>query len=504
MDAALAAIASEPESAATYDNVTAAIKTWAPAMPPTCGPPAHRASHQPRPLGRAEAIHLFTSNRRQLHRRLDPAPSTPCPITAADLAVHHRREAAAEPNLPQASAALANLPPRAPFGLYASDNQLTASITSAEVERHIRGSKRHTAAGEDGIASDTLRDLADHAPEDPPRPLVDALATLFNHFSSTVSSPAAWHSAAAVLLLKPGKPTTLPASWRHICLPDALYKVYSSIYASRFTAYLSQPLRLHPNQHGFVPDAGCLPHALTARLLIEKAQREHLDLTMVFIDITNAFGTVAHEALLTALAVYRVPAATLAIIRDAYTGISMRLPDGDIVELGRGVKQGDPLAPILFAASIDPALHAASTADQTGHQLAYADDLTLCSDSVAGAQRQLDAVHEHLGATGQHINTTKTVVLHIAQGRARAPPAAHYSRHDPATTSTRRRHAHLPRPPDQGGQRTGPLPRSRRRRLGRTASPPRHSLYLHAAALSSDRDDPQLGPASCNVRSHGG
>ena len=421
VDAALAAIASEPASAATYDNITAAIKTWAPAKPPTCGPPAHRASHKPRPLGRAEAVYLFNTNRRQLHRRLDPAPSTPCPIPAADLAAHHRREAAAEPNLPQASAALANLPPRAPFGLYASDNLLTASITPAEVERHIRGSKRHTAPGEDGITSDTLRDLADHAPEDPPRPLVDALATLFNYLAGTASSPAAWHSAAAVLLLKPGKPTTVPASWRHICLPDALYKVYSSIYASRFTAYLSQPLRLHPNQHGFVPDAGCLPHALTARLLIEKAQREHGDLTIVFVDITNAFGTVAHEALRTALAVYNVPAAILNIIRDAYAGISMRLPDGDVVELGRGVKQGDPLAPILFATAIDPALHAAAAADQNGTQLAYADDLTLCSPTPNGAQLQLDASSEHLHATGQKISVQKCAVLHISQGRVCAP-----------------------------------------------------------------------------------
>ncbi len=421
VDAALAAIAKEPVRPTTYDDLTAAIKAWAPAKPATCGPPAHRASRQPRPLGRAEAIQLFTSNRRQLHRRLDPAPSTPCPIPAADLAAHHRREAAAEPNLPHASAALANLPPRAPFGLYASDAALTALITPAEVERHIRGSKRHTAAGNDGIASETLRDLADHSPEDPPRPLVDALVALYNHLANTASSPAAWHSAAAVLLLKPGKPAALPASWRHICLPDALYKAYSSILASRLTIYLGQPLRLHPNQHGFVPDAGCLPHALTVRLRIEKAQRERGDLTMVFIDITNAFGTVAHEALLSALAVYSVPAATLAIIRDAYQGISMRLPDGDIVELGRGVKQGDPLAPILFAAAIDPALHAASTADQDGSQLAYADDLTLSSDSAAGAQRQLEAVQDHLGATGQHVNTKKTVVLHIAQGRVCAP-----------------------------------------------------------------------------------
>ena len=92
----------------------------------------------------------------------------------------------------------------------------------------------------------------------------------------------------------------------------------------------------------------------------------------------------------------------------------------------RGVKQGDPLSPLLFLLSLEPlcnllrrhsefGLQISSTPSLTATGVYFADDTTLISGSVDGLTRQLELVQVYCDGSGAKVNQSKCVVLSLDQ-----------------------------------------------------------------------------------------
>ncbi|GCB85626.1 hypothetical protein scyTo_0026330 [Scyliorhinus torazame] len=94
------------------------------------------------------------------------------------------------------------------------------------------------------------------------------------------------------------------------------------------------------------------------------------------------------------------------------------------IKIERGVKQGDPLSPILFNRALDPLICSLEEANlgvvmPLGENqvncsaLAFADDIALLSDSHAGMEKNLKLLRTFCTNTGLAININKTKGFHF-------------------------------------------------------------------------------------------
>lgn len=305
-------------------------------------------------------------------------------------------------------------------------------ISMRELRSELARAPPHTAPGDDGIPVDLLKRVSVLFGSE--SCFLGGLLVLYNTCFRLGHTPQAWRTAAAVLLQKPsGDPTSI-RTWRHICLIGAAAKLYAAILGTRLTNFMTVPGRLSRGQVGFMPAVSSEFHALALRVALADARRSRRDLAIIFIDVRNAFGSISHDAIQRALSLYSVPAHFREIVRDLYTGVGFYFrgvdpPDPDydpVIPLERGVRQGCPLSPILYAVAFDPVLRwlersglGYSFASEPGlrlAQLGFADDVALVAESLEAAPRSTEALCRFGRYAGTGLNPTKCGVLVLRAG----------------------------------------------------------------------------------------
>ncbi|XP_078621248.1 uncharacterized protein LOC144887724 [Branchiostoma floridae x Branchiostoma japonicum] len=120
-------------------------------------------------------------------------------------------------------------------------------------------------------------------------------------------------------------------------------------------------------QKGGIPGfSGCLEHTGVLTQLIREAKASNGDLTIVWLDLANAYGSIPHGLIQVALDHYHIPAKVKGMISSYFVGIQMRFRTADFTiqwqRLEKGIVTGCTISPNLFIMGMNLIIEAAAKA----------------------------------------------------------------------------------------------------------------------------------------------
>ena len=193
-----------------------------------------------------------------------------------------------------------------------------------------------------------------------------------------------------------------PDNYRGICIGSALMKVLSNMMNSRLTKYVHENNLINKEQIGFKADNRTSDHILTIKSLVNKyvTDEKKGKLYTCFIDFRKAFDTVWHQGLFQKLIDLDINGNFLHTLQYIYKNTKCAVKIG----VRQGVRQGDPLSPILFNIFINGIFKDLKEGNCDPvtfngidwiNALAYADDIVLTSTTKEGLQKALNITHEY-------------------------------------------------------------------------------------------------------------
>ena len=184
---------------------------------------------------------------------------------------------------------------------------------------------------------------------------------------------------------------------------------------------------LGDDQFGFRRGRSTRDAIAVMRTLVERNLEYNQDVFACFVDFEKAFDRVNWEKLTEILEKIGIDWRDRRLIRNLYMAqrAQVRVGDGESrwAIIGRGVRQGCPLSPVLFNIYAEEMVRQAweelEVGIKVGGQLIksvrFADDQALVSGSSKGLQALVDALEIQCGKFGMKINHKKTKVMRFSR-----------------------------------------------------------------------------------------
>lgn len=293
----------------------------------------------------------------------------------------------------------------------------SASFSLAEIDAALKALPSGKAPGPDGLPVDFYRAYW--------RVLGVPLARVLNSSLQSQLLPSSMRCGIVTLLCKDESRRLDLGSYRPISLLNTDYKILAKAALGCLCPALETIV--HPSQVATVPGRSILRHCQALRDSIYWAHSRQLPAVVASFDQAKAFDRVDHGYLFSVMRSSGIPENLCRTIETMYRGASSRVVVNgmltDPFNVSRGVRQGCPLSPALYALAFNPLLvnmvaepyiHLLSLPGQAAPPVfAYADDLTVIVRDEDSLGQILVLFDLYGSLSGAEINREKSAALFI-------------------------------------------------------------------------------------------
>jgi len=317
---------------------------------------------------------------------------------------------------------------------------LNREIQWYEVEQALKSINLGKAVGYDNVPAEFFRQAYTEArflgDDGKPRIIRDYLLTpyltaLFNKILIRRQYPTDWAVGVVTPVPKPKGDSTNMDNFRAITVGSAISKIFAQVLMIRIDDWAETNGWRAATQFGFRKGLGTTEAVFMLRHLVDKADQDDKPLYTTFVDFKKAYDSVPRELLWKALSKIGIHGEMMDILQQMYRNVRLQVKVnnsyGADFESSVGVKQGDPLSPLLFGLYIDRFTDFLKTRCPNGditcagnmtQLILYADDLVLLSHDPILLQKYIQTLELFCQATGMSVNVAKTEVVIFFKKRA--------------------------------------------------------------------------------------
>ncbi|GBG65228.1 hypothetical protein CBR_g50019 [Chara braunii] len=291
---------------------------------------------------------------------------------------------------------------------------LDRPVTNEEAPQALRNMSKGKAPGIDGLPTEWYIDQWDE--------VGDYLVEIFNNVLTGGRLSKGMCSDVISVLFKKGDSTKI-RNWRLVSLLNVSYKILAKILARRLSKYL--PDLVKGDQAAFIRGRSIFDNIITAIETLEEVQSKELNVAVLLLDLEKAYDRVNWSYVLSTLQWMGFGVNFINWVKSLYTfSMAAVIINGRLsgeFSLTRSLRQGCPLAPLLFAVQFDvvlnnirehPQIRGMPTGPTSYKVKALADDLFAVSEnSVESLTALKDCLDEFSSLSEAAINWHKSVYL---------------------------------------------------------------------------------------------
>ena len=240
----------------------------------------------------------------------------------------------------------------------------------------------------------------------------------------------AWRQAEGVFIPKEDGAKEVE-KFRTISLLNVEGKLFFALKAKRLLTFALANNYIDTSiQKGGIPEvSGCLEHTALLSQLIREAKTGKGDLVVTWLDIANAYGSIPHSLILTALERTHVPERMRQLIESYYSDVKIRFTTKEYTtgwqQVEKGIITGCTISVILFTIAMTMLVVSVkgetkgpktATGQQQRNSRLFMDDITTTTGNLVQTKYLLEKLMEKLKWAGLAIKPEKCRSLVIIKG----------------------------------------------------------------------------------------